>query len=391
MTALTLSGIRVLDITTVVYGPYATQLLGDFGADVIKIEKPGGDQTRVVGPKHNPDMGALYLGLNRNKRSIVLDLKRESARQALWRLIESADMLVHNMRPKKMAALGFDPDSVLAARPDIIYGGLHGFRDGGPYGGRPAYDDVIQAESGIAGTFTARDGAPVLVPTIVADKTAALLASNGLLAALFQRSRTGKGVYVETAMFEALVGFTLVEHHLGAMFSPPEGPPGYNRVLTRERKPYKTSDGYICMLPYTDKQFDSFWALVDRPDHAADPRFATMAERAHHIDEVYAIAGGLLAERTSAEWLELLLQAEIPCGSFNRLEDLRDHVQLAETGFFRPYEHPSEGAMELPDTAYRFDGKPLDVHRHAPGLGEHGREVLQEAGFSDAEMDEILP
>ncbi len=390
MSALPLSGIRVLDITTVVYGPYATQMLGDFGADVIKIERPGGDQTRLVGPKRHADMAALYLGLNRNKRSIVLDLKREEARQALWRLIDGADMLVHNMRPRKMASLGFDPDSVLAAKPDIIYGGFHGYREEGPFSGRPAYDDVIQAESGIAGTFTARDGAPVLVPTIVADKTAALLASNGLLAALFQRSRTGKGVYVETAMFEALVGFTLVEHHFGTMFSPPEGPPGYNRVLSRERKPYKTADGYICMLPYTDKQFDRFWALVERPDHAADPRFTTMSERAQHIDELYAIAGGLLAERPSEEWLTLLREAEIPCGPFNRLEDLRDHEQLTGTGFFRPFEHPSEGAMELPDTAYRFDGKPLAVHRHAPGLGEHGREVLREAGYSDAEIDEIL-
>ncbi len=390
MSGLPLSGIRVLDITTVVYGPYTTQLLGDFGADVIKIERPGGDQTRVVGPRRNSDMGALYLGLNRNKRAITLDLKRERARQALWRLIDGADMLVHNMRPQKMASLGFDPDSVLAAKPDIIYGGLYGYRDGGPFSGRPAYDDVIQAESGISGTFTARDGAPVLVPTIVADKTAALLAANGLLAALFQRSRTGRGVYVETAMFEALVGFTLVEHHFGAMFSPPEGPPGYNRVLSRERKPYRTADGYICMLPYTDRQFESFWALVGRPDHAADPRFITMAERARNIDELYAIAGGLLTERSSEEWLALLRKAEIPCGPFNRLDELRDHEQLNATGFFRAFEHPTEGAMEVPDTAFRFDGERLPVRRHAPGLGEHGRELLSEAGYSEAEIDEIL-
>ena len=390
MTVLPLSGIRVLDITTVVYGPYATQVLGDFGADVIKIERPGGDQTRLVGPKRNPGMGALFLGINRNKRSIALDLKRQEAKRALWRLIDGADMLVHNMRPKKMAALGFDPDSVLKAKPDIIYGGLHGYREEGPFGGRPAYDDVIQAESGIAGTFTARDGSPVLIPTVVADKTAALLAANGLLAALFQRTRTGKGVYVETAMFEALVGFTLVEHHFGAMFAPPEGPPGYNRALSPERKPYATADGHICMLPYTDKQFERFWALVGRPDYQDDPRFATMADRARHIDELYAIAGGLLTERSSEEWLALLREAEIPCGPFNRLDDLRANEQLSATEFFRPFAHPSEGDMEMPDTAFRFDREALPVRRHAPGLGEHSREVLREAGFSEAEIDEVL-
>lgn len=390
MGVLPLSGIRVLDLTTVVYGPYATQLLADFGADVIKIEKPGGDQTRLVGPMRNADMGALYLGVNRNKRSIVLDLKREAPRQALWRLIGDADMFVHNVRPQKMLALELDPDSVLAAKPDIIYGGLHGYREEGPYGGRPAYDDVIQAESGLSGTFTRRDGEPVLIPTIVADKTAALLAASGLLAALFARSRSGKGCYVETSMFEALVGYTLVEHHFGAMFVPPDGGVGYNRVISRERKPYETADGHICMVPYTDKQFARFWELTGRPDYAADPRFKSMAERVRHIDELYAIAGGLLCQRTSAEWLELLRAAEIPCGLFNRLEDLRQDEQLDKTGFFRPFTHPTEGEMELPDTAFRFDREALPVRRHAPGLGEHSRELLREAGFADGEIDDIL-
>lgn len=387
---LPLSGIRVLDLTTVVYGPYTTQLLGDFGADIIKIERPGGDSTRQVGPERNPGMAALYLGMNRNKRSLMLDLKRAPARQALWRLIDSADMFVHNVRPQKMAALGFDPDSVMARKPDIVYGGLHGYREEGPYGRRPAYDDVIQGESGLAGTFMAREGEPVLMPTVVADKTAGLLASSGLIAGLFQRLRTGRGVYVETAMFEALVGYTLLEHHYGAMFVPPKGAPGYVRALSPERKPYTTSDGYICMLAYTDKQWRSFWELSGRTEFNDDPRFGSMAVRAHHIDELYAIAGGLLVERTTAEWLELLRTAEIPCGPVNRLEDLRNNEQLEATGFFRAHEHPTEGAMELPDTAFRFDRQALPVHRHAPGLGEHSREVLAQAGYSDWEIDDIL-
>lgn len=390
MADLPLSGVRVLDLTTVVYGPYASQLLGDFGADVIKIERPDGDQTRIAGPARNPGMGALFMGINRNKRSIVLDLKRPEPREALWRLIETADIFMHNVRPQKIAALGLDPDSVLEANPRIIYGGLHGYREEGPYGGRPAYDDVIQAESGLAGTFMARDGAPALIPTVVADKTAALLASNGLLAALFQRTRTGRGVYVETAMFEALVGYTFVEHHFGALFSPPEGAIGYNRALSRERKPYPTADGHICVLAYTDKQIGNFFNLAGRPEYLDEPKFATMELRARYIDDLYVVIGAILRERTTGEWLKLLREAEIPCGPFNRLDELHDHEQLTQTGFFRRLEHPSEGLLETADTAYRFDRKPLPVQRPQPRLGEHTREVLCEAGYSDREIDAIL-
>ena len=388
--SLPLGGVRVLDLTTVVYGPYASQLLGDFGADVIKIERPDGDHTRLVGPARSAGMGALFLGINRNKRSIVLDLKRPEPREALWRLIAGADIFMHNVRPQKMAALGFDPDSVLAANPKIIYGGLHGYREDGPFGGRPAYDDVIQAESGIAGTFMARDGAPVLIPTVVADKTAALLATNALLAALFQRTRTDKGIYVETAMFEALVGYTFVEHHFASIFAPPEGPPGYNRALSPERRPYPTADGHICILAYTDKQIDSFWELAGITEHRDDPRFVNMATRARHIDELYAIIGEALTERTTDEWLGLLRKAEIPCGPYNGLEDIRGHEQLTATGFFREFDHPSEGRLEAADTGIRFDRETLPVHRHQPTLGEHTREVLTEAGLTEDEIEKVL-
>ncbi len=215
---LPLTDLRVLDLTTVIFGPYTTQMLGDFGADVIKIEPPEGDLTRHLGPGRSPGMSSLYLGCNRNKRSVVLDLKREPAKRALWRLIESADAIVHNVRPQKMAALGFAPDPVMACNPKIVYGGLHGYWEDGPYGGRPAFDDVIQGESGVAGTFMARGGEPELMPTIVADKTAALLASTGLIAALLQRFRTDKGVYLETSMFEGMVAYTLLEHQHGTIW-----------------------------------------------------------------------------------------------------------------------------------------------------------------------------
>lgn len=386
---LPLSGFRVLDLTSVIFGPYTTQVLGDFGADVIKIEPPEGDPTRVLGPARNPGMAAVFLGANRNKRSLVLDLKTEPAKAALWRLIDGADMIVHNIRPQKIAALGFDPDAVLARNPKIIYGGLHGYREDGPYGGRPAYDDVIQGESGLAGAFTERDGAPMLMPTVVADKSAALLAASGLVAALVQRLRTGKGVYLEVSMFEGVVGYTLLEHQYGATFRPPVGKAGYARALSPQRRPHATRDGHLCMLAYTDKQWRSFWDLVGEPEMTADPRFVTMAARSRNIDALYGIAGALFAQRTTAEWLELLRRAEIPSGPVNSFDDLRGDPQLQAIGFFRPYEHPSEGSIEMPDTAFRFDRQSLPVRHHQPRLGEQGREILREAGLSEAEIDTL--
>ena len=368
---LPLSGVCVLDLTTVLFGPYTTQILGDFGADVIKIEAPGGDPVRHLGPARNSGMGALFLGSNRNKRSIVLDLKGSVGREALWRLIDKADMFVHNVRPQKIRTLGFGPDDVLRRRPIIIYGGLHGYREDGPYGGQPAYDDVIQGASGIAGLFQERDGEPQLVPSVVADKSAALMASTGLIAAYVKRLRTGRGVYMECSMFEGLVSYNLVEHQWGTIFSPPESKPGYARLLSRNRRPHRTLNGFICMLPYTDKHWKTFWKLSGLPKMAEDPRFSTMALRVRNIDDLYREAGKVIANRNTEEWLELLTKADIPVGRVNSLEDLRNDPHLTETGFFRPY---------------RFDREALPIRRHLPRLGEHGREVLAELGMDDQEI-----
>lgn len=387
---LPLSGIRVLDITSIIYGPYTTQILGDLGADVIKIEPPEGDATRNLGPSRTAGMGAVFLGSNRNKRSLAIDLKKPEAKEALWRLVDGADVLVHNMRPRKMQALGFDPDAVMARNPKIVYGGLHGYREDGPYGDRPAYDDVIQGESGFASAFTVRDGAPMLTPSIVADKSAALLAATGLVAAVVQRLRTGKGVYVEVAMFESMVGYTLLEHQYGATFRPPEGPAGYARALSKQRKPHATNDGYICMLPYTNKQWQRFWEMIGTPERAQEPRFETIARRALNIDDLYAIAGAEIGKRSTAEWLQALRAAEIPCGPVNSFADLETDPQLVATGFFRPFEHPSEGAIEVPEAAFRFDRQTLPIRHHQPKLGEQSREVLREAGLSEAEIDAVL-
>ncbi|MEM7427121.1 MAG: CoA transferase [Pseudomonadota bacterium] len=389
-TILPLEGFRVLDMTTVVFGPYTTMMMGDFGAEVIKIEPPGGDMTRAIGPTRNPGMSSLFLGANRNKKSMVLDLKRDAARSALWRLIDSADMLVHNVRPQAIARLGFDPDSVLAHNPGIIYGALHGYREEGPYGGRPAYDDVIQGESGLAGTFTVRDGAPVLNPSVIADKTAALLASTGLLAALVQRLRTGKGLYLETSMFEGLAAYTLLEHQHGMIFSPaPEGY-GYPRAMSPARRPHQTRDGFICMLAYTDRQWARFWEIAGKQELGSDPRFATMRARSENIDALYSIAGEVLTGKTTAEWLDILKKAEIPCGPVNTLEDLREDEQLQATGFFRSQSHPTEGHLEALDTAFRLDRKTLPLRVHQPRLGEHGAEILGSLGYESGEIEEIL-
>ncbi len=385
-----LSGLRVLDLTSVIYGPYATQILGDFGADVIKIEPPEGDMVRAIGPARNPKMSALFLGSNRNKRSLVLDLKRDEDKHALWRLIENADVFVHNMRPKKIAALGFNPDAVLACNPRIIYGGLHGYQEDGPYAGMPAYDDVIQGQSGVVGAFMVRDGEPVLMPTIIADKTAALLASNGLMAAIIRRGITGKGGYVETSMFEGMVGYILLEHQHGAVFVPPLGKSGYPRALSPHRRPHSTADGYICMLAYTDKQWRSFWQLSGRPELGDDPRFVDVGNRTRNIDELYQIAAKALATKTTKEWLALLRHADVPAGPVNQLEDLRNDEHLNAINFFKAFEHPTEGKIEVLDSPYRFDRKSLPLHRHQPQLGEHSREILAEAGLSDEEIEAIV-
>lgn len=386
---LPLAGIRVLDLTSILFGPYATQVLGDLGADVIKVEAPAGDTIRAVGPSRTPGMAVAFLGCNRNKRSVVLDLKRAPARDALWRLVDGADVFVHNVRPQKMAALGFDADAVLARKRDIVYGALHGYLEEGPYAGRPAYDDVIQAQCGIAGAFQARDGEPALMPSVVADKSAALMASTGLTAALVQRLRTGKGVYMEIGMFEAMVAYTLVEHQFAATYADGGGAFGYPRVLSPERRPHRTRDGYVCMLAYTDKQWRAFWMLAGQPALAEDPRFATMTARTENTDALYAAAGAALAVRTTEEWLTLLAGAEIPAGPVNTLEQVRSDAHLNAIGFFRPLSHPSEGELETPDAALRFDRGALPVRRPQPRLGEHTREVLAEAGLSGAEIDAL--
>ena len=388
--SLPLEGLRVLDLTTVIMGPFTTQVLGDFGADIIKVEDPNGDMTRDIGPSRSDKMSSMFLGVNRNKRSIVLNLKKPSAKKALWKLIEGADVIVHNIRPQKIALLGFGPDAVLEKKPEIIYVGLHGYREDGPYGGQPAFDDVIQGQSGIAGTFNARDGEPHIVPTVMADKSIGLLASTGLLAAYIKKLKTGVGSYLEVSMFEGMVGYTLIEHHFGETFIPSLGPIGYPRVLSEHRKPYKSEDGYISILPYTNQQWINFFTIIGREELIEDERFSSIKARSKDINTLYNLVRKSVVKKTNKEWIEVLKKAEIPFGVVNSLEDLKDDPQLKSLDFFREYNHPTEGKLEIPDSAFRYNRHSLPVRRHQPKLGEHSKEILKEAGFNSNEISKII-
>lgn len=381
-----LSGIRVLDLTSVVFGPLATQILGDLGADIIKVESPEGDTTRYTGPARSGDMAALFMSMNRNKRSIVLDIKQPAAKEALWKLIETADVFVHSMRPQKIAALGFSPDAVLAKNPRIIYAGLHGYLNEGPYSGRPAYDDVIQGQCGIAALMAGVAGEPRYVPLIIADKTCALAASNAITSALFARERSGRGQFVEIPMFETMVFFIFAEHLYGHAFVPPEAPLGYSRLLAPWRRPYKTKDGHVCMLAYTDPQWRKFWNVVGKAELSDDPRFLNLAARSENIAELYRIAGESLQGKTTAEWLAIFETLDIPCARIATLEEVFNDPHLSAVGLFEKATHPTEGDIVMTQLPFRFSATKVALTHMQPKFGEHSRDILREAGYSDTEM-----
>ena len=385
-----LTGVRVVDCTTVVLGPWAAQQLGDLGADVVKIEPPEGDTTRQLGPMRNPDMGAFYLAVNRNKRSIVLDLKQESARRVLRRLAEGADVLLHNYRPQAARRLGMSYEAFRAVNPGIVYVGTYGFRAAGPYGDKPAYDDIIQAASGLASLQAALFGEPKYVPTIVADKTSSMTVLVAVLAALYHKARTGEGQEVEVPMLESLAAWVMVEHLYGETFVPPVESVGYKRVLNRYRRPFKTKDGYLAILPYTDQNWRDFFVIAGRQDLLDDPRFKTLGTRLRHIEILYEELGKIATTRTNAEWLAELDRRNIPAMVVNSLESLLRDPHLEATGFWQIVEHPTEGTMRLPGIPAAYSKTPAAIRRLPPRLGEHSVEILREAGLSPAEVDALL-
>ena len=384
-----LVGVRVLDVTTVVLGPWAAQTLGDMGADVIKVEPPEGDTTRRLGPARHPGMGAFYLACNRNKRSLVLDLKQTAGRAALLRLAATADVILHNFRPGPAARLGLEYEPFRAVNPRLVYCATYGFRARGPYGTKPAYDDVIQAAAGLASLQTPLVGEPRYMPTIVADKTSSLAVLSAVLSALFHRERTGEGQAIEVPMFETVVAYVMVEHLYGETFVPPIETAGYKRILNRWRRPFRTTDGYLAVVPYTDADWRAFFALAGRADLQADPRFRTLESRLANIEALYEELAKIIAGRSSAEWLEALDRASVPAMVVNTLETLLVDPQLEATGFWKIVEHPTEGTLRVPDIPTTYSRTPAEIRRLPPRLGEHSREVLREAGFSEAEVDDL--
>ncbi len=386
----TLDGIRVVDLTTVILGPWATQTLGDMGADVIKIETPTGDTTRYSGPKKNPLMASLFMATNRNKRSVVLDLTKEEGREALYKIIDTADVFLHNMRPKVAKKLGLEYEDFENRNPDLIYCATYGFRKDGPMANRPAYDDIIQAACGIADLQTVTSDQPRFVPTIMADKTTGLNVVSAILAALFNRERNGGGQAIEVPMFECLVDFVMVEHLYGACFEPAAGPMGYERLLNKERRPYATKDGYLAVLPYTDANWQDFFEIVGRNDLKDDPRFIDLSTRTKYSDEIYGLLGEIVATRTTAEWQKVLDAANIPVQTVLTKEDLLDNEQLNASGFWRMEDHPTEGQVRMTDPPIRFSKTPSTIRRLQPKLGEQSMEILAEAGYSEAEIETLL-
>jgi crotonobetainyl-CoA:carnitine CoA-transferase CaiB-like acyl-CoA transferase len=384
-----LAGVRVLDVSTVVLGPWAAQTLGDMGADIIKVEPPEGDTTRRLGPARHPGMGAFYLACNRNKRSLVLDLKQAAGRAALLRLAATADVILHNFRPGPAARLGLEYEAFRAVNPRLVYCATYGFRAGGPYGNKPAYDDIIQAAAGLASLQAPLVGEPRYVPTIVADKTSSLAVLSAVLAALFHRERTGEGQAIEVPMFETVVAYVMVEHLYGETFVPPIDTAGYKRILNRWRRPFRTKDGYLAVLPYTDADWRAFFALAGRTDLQADPRFQTLEARLANIEALYEELGKIVAGRSSAEWLDVLDRASVPAMGVNTLEGLLTDPQLEATGFWKIVDHPSEGTLRVPDIPTTYSRTPGAIRRLPPRLGEHSTEVLREAGFSEAEVVDL--
>ena len=382
-----LSGIRVVDLTVNVLGPVATQILGDMGADVIKIETLQGDPNRDTGPARSAGMSAMHMNVNRNKRSISLDLKRPESFEVLLRLVETADVFVHSMRPAAAIRLGVNYEALAKRNPRLVYGFGPGYRQDGPHRDYPAYDDVVQGESGIAGLMAQVNGEPRFYPTVIIDKFCGYVLASSISMALFSRERTGKGQQVHVPMFETILSFNYLEHLWGAAFDPPLDPGvGYVRLLTPHRRPYPTKDGYICVLAVNDEQWKRILPALGRPDLVKDPRFATTTERVKHYDELYGIVGEQLKLRTTAEWHEVLDGQDIPNGAMRTLQELLTDPYLDETGFFHRYEHPSEGAAVTTSIPVHFSETPANLHRPPPRLGEHTEEVLTELGLSTAEI-----
>jgi crotonobetainyl-CoA:carnitine CoA-transferase CaiB-like acyl-CoA transferase len=383
-----LAGVRVLDLTINVLGPVATMILGDMGADVIKIETPEGDPNRQNGPARHPNMAAMHLNMNRNKRSVTLNLKRPEAREALLRMVESADVFIHSMRPAAAERLGIDYEEIARRNPRIVYGYGCGYMPGGSRENDPAFDDVVQGEAGIADLMLRSVGQARYLPTVLVDKFCGYMLASAVSMALYARERTGVGQLVRVPMLETIVAFNLQEHLWGGVFDPPMGSGvGYVRLLSEHRRPYETRDGHICVLAVNDEQWRRLLPTIGRPELVTDPRFSTVDGRMKNIDYVYGVVSDQMKTQATADWHRLLDAIDIPNGAMARFEDMLNDAYLNETGFFHRYEHPSEGPMLTPCVPTQFSATPGGIHRHPPRLGEHNAEVFAGYGYSAQEIN----
>jgi crotonobetainyl-CoA:carnitine CoA-transferase CaiB-like acyl-CoA transferase len=386
-----LHGVRIVDLTTVVMGPYATQILADLGADVIKVEPLEGDVMRYAWPARHPGMGHIFLHANRNKRAIALDLKQDAARDALLALAKDADVLVYNIRPQAMARLRLAYEDLHAINPRIVYVGGFGYSQRGPYAAKAAYDDLIQGAAGIPWLLK-KQGAdvPRYAPVIIADRTVGLHIANAVCAALYAREKTGKGQRVDVPMFESLLQTVLGEHLGGYSFEPHTGEPGYARMLARDRRPFQTADGYVCALIYNDKQWKAFFALIGRPELMRSEKFRDQEARSRNYDDAYALVDAEMRKRGTEEWIAALEAADIPVQRMNSLTDIIADPHLAAIGYFSEIEHPSEGRIRSMAVPSEWSETAPEYRLHAPRHGEHTRELLAEAGLDRNAIEALL-
>lgn len=385
-----LDGVRILDLTSNFMGPYAALLLADMGADVCKIEAPAGDPTRGVGPCRNPGMSAIFLHLNRNKRSVVLDLKNGKGAQALRKMIESADVVLHSLRPKAMNKLGLAYDQIKQINSRIIYCGAFGFGQNGPYADRPAYDDLIQAAVGMPVLQARKVGPPTYVATAIADRLVGMAASNAVAMALYYREKTGCGQSVAVPMFETFAHFVMGDHLYGHTFEPPIGDWGYARMMSADRRPYQTQDGYVGVNIYTDRHWKSFFVAIGRPDMVDDPRYGTIYGRTENIGHLYEFLARTFETKTTAKWLRILTEADIPIIEMNTPGTLLQDSHMLAVNFFQMQQHPSEGLLRMLGIPQAWSESPPEQRHPAPRLGEHTLQLLTEYGLTHDEARQVV-
>jgi len=386
-----LAGIRVLDLTAVVLGPLATQLLADYGAEVIKVEGPEGDLMRKNGISLHPGMSSIFLTINRNKRSLCLELKTPAGAAALGRLIPGVDVFVHNMRMSAIGRLGFGFDAVRALNPRVVYCVATGFGQEGPDRDRPAFDDIIQSACGMVDIASRNRDTPDYVPSLVADKTTGMALANAILAALLHRQRSGEGQFVEVPMLETMAAFVLAEHLGGLTFRPAPAPAGYPRLLEGGRLPCRTRDGWVTMLPYTDRHWEAFFSGSGRADLLDWLRTCDRSDRNAWVRQLYARLREITPQRSTTQWLQMCEELDIPATRLYAIDELPQHPHLQGVGFFEQAEHPSEGPIVQMRPPTRFSATPATIRSPAPTLGQHSAEILREAGFSADEIAALVP